>query len=155
MLDIKAITSEGEELDIIRRFFKDYQAELEVDLCFQQFDAELLDPLKKYAPPSGALFLATWNNEVAGCIALQDLGHKVCEMKRLYVKPSFRKHRIGEALALRLLHTAKGLGYTTMRLDTLQKLQPAIKLYQKLGFHKANAYYQNPNADVVYMEKTL
>jgi putative acetyltransferase len=155
MLEIKAITSAGEELDIIRQFFKDYQAELAVDLCFQRFDAELLNPLKKYAPPSGALFLASWNREVAGCIALQDLGNRVCEMKRLYVRPPFRKHKIGEALVLQLLQTARELGYTTMKLDTLQKLQPAIMLYQKLGFHKTNAYYQNPNADVVYMEKML
>jgi ribosomal protein S18 acetylase RimI-like enzyme len=155
MLTIKAITTEGEELGIIRSLFRDYQHELNEDLCFQSFDDELQHPLNKYAPPKGALFLAYWNNDVAGCIALQDIGRGNCEMKRLYVKPSLRKHKIGEALAIKILHTAKSLGYSTMKLDTLQKLQPAIRLYKKLGFTETDSYYNNPIVEVVYMEKNL
>jgi ribosomal protein S18 acetylase RimI-like enzyme len=155
MLTIQSIIAEGKELDLIRELFTNYQKELDEDLCFQSFDAELQNPLKKYAPPKGTLFLACWNNEVAGCIALQDLEGGVCEMKRLYVKPDFRKHKIGEALTLHLLKTAKDIGYTTMKLDTLQKLQPAIQLYKKLGFIETTAYYPNPIIGVVYMEKSL
>jgi len=155
MLKIKAVTQEGKGLDIIRELFSSYQKELGEDLCFQSFDAELLDPLKKYGPPRGVLFLAYWNDQVAGCIALQDIGDAACEMKRLYVTPELRKHKIGEALAGHLLNTAKQLGYNVMKLDTLQKLQPAIRLYQKLGFNITTAYYKNPIAEVVYMEKVL
>jgi putative acetyltransferase len=155
MLQIKAITAGGEELNIIRQLFADYQEELNEDLCFQRFDDELENPLKKYSPPKGGLFLAYWNNEIAGCIALQDIEDGNCEMKRLYVKPNFRQHKIGEALAVRSIRAAKELGYTVMKLDTLQKLQPAIRLYKKLGFIETTAYYQNPIAGVVYMEITL
>lgn len=155
MLHIKAITAEGKELEIIRELFADYQKELDEDLCFQSFEAELDDPLAKYAPPEGALFLAYWNDDVAGCIALQYLDEGVCEMKRLYVKPDFRKHRIGEALSLHLMSVAKALGYHTMKLDTLQKLQAAIHLYKKIGFEQTAAYYANPIAGVVYMQKSL
>jgi putative acetyltransferase len=155
MLQIKAITAEGKELDIIRRLFADYQSELNEDLCFQSFEDELRDPLKKYGPPKGALFLAYWNNEVAGCVALHDMGNAVCEMKRLYVKPPFRKNQVGRALAVLILDTAREKGFQTMKLDTLQKLQPAIKLYEQLGFHETTAYYENPINGVVYMEKEL
>lgn len=155
MLMIRSITTEGKELDLIRELFADYQKELDEDLCFQSFDTELQNPLKKYSPPKGALFLAYWIDEAAGCIALQDLGQNVCEMKRLYVKPDFRKHKIGDALTVRLLEIASVIGNKTMKLDTLQKLQPAITLYKKLGFTETTAYYPNPISGVVYMEKSL
>ena len=82
---------------------------------------------------------------------LQEEG--VCEMKRLYVRPPFRKHKIGKAMVEQLMKDGKRLGYTTMKLDTLQKLQPAIALYKQYGFTETTAYYENPLPGVVYMEK--
>lgn len=161
MLHIKPITEEGVELDIIRQLFRDYEKELDENLCFQSFEAELKEPLKKYGPPSGDLLLAYWeyepgNIQVAGCIALTKMNEEgACEMKRLYVKPAFRKNKIGKILVEKLLHSAKEKGYTTMRLDTLTKLQPAISLYENYGFKNISAYYHNPLPGVVYMEKEL
>lgn len=153
MIQIKAVISEGIELNIIRVLFSEYQQELNEDLCFQSFETELQDPFTKYK--SGAILLAYWNNKVAGCIALQELDDGACEMKRLYVKPSFRKHKIGEGLSVKLMEMAKRSGYKIMKLDTLQKLQPAIALYKKLGFEETTAYYDNPIKHVVYMQKIL
>jgi ribosomal protein S18 acetylase RimI-like enzyme len=76
-------------------------------------------------------------------------------MKRLYVRPSYRKHKIGKALVVQLITDAKQMGYTKMKLDTLQKLQPALQLYQKMGFSQTTPYYHNPISTVVYMEKEL
>jgi ribosomal protein S18 acetylase RimI-like enzyme len=42
-----------------------------------------------------------------------------------------------------------------MRLDTLDTMTPAIKLYSNNGFYTIDAYYHNPNEGVVYMEKSL
>ncbi len=155
MVTIVQITENGEALDAAIQLFKDYAAELNADLCFQSFDAELTDPLKKYGPPSGALFLAYYNQLPVGCIALQPLSDGSCEMKHLYVQPTHRKHKIAEALVQQLLTTAKSLGYNTMKLDTLDRLQPAIHLYKKFGFTETTAYYANPLPEVVYMEKQL
>ena len=76
-------------------------------------------------------------------------------MKRLYVKPAFRKNKIGRVLVEELLVSAKEKNYEKMRLDTFLKLQPAIHLYQEFGFKNISAYYHNPLPDVVYMEKQL
>jgi ribosomal protein S18 acetylase RimI-like enzyme len=54
-----------------------------------------------------------------------------------------------------LLNEAKKTGYKKMVLDTLERLQPAIRLYCKHGFINTSAYYENPLANVVYMEKVL
>jgi len=156
MLTIHQIITESDELNFIRTLFSEYSDELQEDLCFQSFDEELQNPLKKYGEPNGCLLLAYWNNEAAGCIALQPLQQQgVCEMKRLYVRPAYRKHKIGEELVKALLLKAVEKGYQKMLLDTLERLQPAIKLYAKYGFVNTSAYYQNPLPNVVYMEKVL
>ncbi|MFN3665905.1 MAG: GNAT family N-acetyltransferase [Sediminibacterium sp.] len=156
MLFIDKISVNSAALETVRQLFLEYAEELQENLCFQSFDAEVKDPLKKYGPPNGAIFLAYWNEEAVGCIALQPLDVEgVCEMKRLYVKPAFRKYGIGRALVEQLLDAAKTIGYTKMRLDTLDRLQPAIKLYEQYGFKVINAYYENPLPGVVYMECEL
>jgi len=156
MLRIKHIIEEGKELDIIRDLFREYEKELDEDICFQSFDEELKNPLKKYGPPSGDLVLAYWEDEIAGCIALTKMNEaEACEMKRLYVKPSFRKNKIGRLLVEDLLSSAKEKKYKKMRLDTFLKLQAAVHLYQQFGFENISPYYNNPLPGVVYMEKTL
>ena len=156
MFRVEAIEQEGERLHIIRQLFSDYAKELNENLCFQSFDKELENPLLKYGPPLGSLLLGTWNGEIAACIALTPLKEdKTCEMKRLYVVPGYRKLGIGRLLVDEILKTAERIGYHTMKLDTLEKLQPAIKLYESYGFEHTTPYYTNPIGGVVYMSKTL
>lgn len=156
MLDIQKITTEGPALESIKSLFKAYLGELNEDLCFQSFDTEIDNPLYKYSAPTGALFIAFYNGVPVGCIALQPLQEAhTCEMKRLYVEPQYRNLKIGDALVKILIQEAQSLGYATMKLDTLERLQAAIQLYQKFGFETVTAYYDNPLPSVVYMEKKL
>ena len=156
MLRIKPIIEEGSELDAVRELFREYEKELDEDICFQSFEEELKDPLRKYGPPSGDLMLAYWEDEVAGCIALTKMkDESACEMKRLFVRPHFRKNKIGKILVEDLLTSAKEKNYRIMRLDTFDKLQPAIHLYRQYGFQNISAYYDNPLTGVVYMQKEL
>jgi len=156
MLEIQKVTTEGPVLESIKTLFKAYLLELNEDLCFQSFDSEIDNPLYKYSAPTGALFIATYHAIPVGCIALQPLQDAgTCEMKRLYVDPGYRNLKIGEALVNALLQEAIVLDYTLMKLDTLERLQAAIKLYQKFGFETVTAYYDNPLPSVVYMQKKL
>ena len=155
MLSVERIQDEN-CLAEIRKLFKEYLEELNENLCFQSTDEELVWPLKKYGPPHGSLIIAYWKNAPAGCIALQPLKEEgVCEMKRMYVRTNFRKHGIENKLIEELLNDAKRMGYKTMVLDTLERLQPAINLYSKHGFVSTSAYYKNPLPNVVYMVKVL
>ncbi len=155
MLTIQNVISQSTELNIVQNLFAEYAAELNENLCFQSFDTELADPLKKYGPPAGSILLAYYNGQPAGCVALQPLPDKSCEMKRLFTRPNFRGIGVGEFLVAAIVANAKELGYATMVLDTLQRLQPAIKLYEKFGFTNTSAYYKNPLPNVVYMQKQL
>lgn len=156
MLQIKPAENSPPDLVLIKTMFREYAAQLNVDLGFQNFDQELEDPFINYGPPSGALLVAYINNEPAGCIAFKKINDAgVCEMKRLYVRPVFRNLGIGEALVEALLKQAINKGYTSMVLDTLERLRPALLLYKKYGFKETAAYYQNPLPGVVYMQKIL
>jgi ribosomal protein S18 acetylase RimI-like enzyme len=156
MLTIFRIDKDSDEMEIVRQLFKEYSNSLNENLSFQSFDEELENPLKKYGEPKGCLLLAFWNNEAAGCIALQPLKQKgVCEMKRLFVRNEYRNKGIGDELINELLKEATKKGYQKMVLDTLERLQPARRLYIKYGFVNTSPYYENPLADVVYMEKSL
>jgi putative acetyltransferase len=155
MIRIEMIEQGNEHLPAVKALFVEYANELGADLTFQKFDAELENPFLKYGPPTGCLFLAFNAEKIAGCIALQQIDRSTCEMKRMFVKPTFRNGGIGDALVKAIIHSAKEKCYERMVLDTLDRLQPAIKLYKRYGFKETTAYYANPLAGVVYMELNL
>ena len=144
------------DLDDVRALFREYEAWLGHDLCFQGFEEELAALPGKYARPKGRLLLAEVDGRLAGVIALRESGPGVCEMKRLFVREFARGQHVGRALAERLVAEAKGLGYRAMRLDTMPgQMGPANALYESLGFRDIPAYYANPIPDVRYMELDL
>jgi len=142
-------------LDIVRGLFRDYVSALGVSLDFQDFDAELAGLPGDYAPPRGRLLLAWQSQEPIGCVALRPLGQGICEMKRLYLKPSARQTGLGIQLAQRICAEARAAGYERMRLDTLSTMTAALRLYRSLGFRAIAPYYYNPIPGAVYLELDL
>ncbi len=146
----------AEDITQARELFKEYEAWLEVDLCFQSFEKELAELPGKYAPPNGRLLLAIDNGKVAGCAALRKIGDGVCEIKRLFLRPGFRGRGLGRMLAGAIIREAKQIGYERMRLDTLPpKMNDAIALYRSLGFKQIESYYDNPVPGAKFMELDL
>lgn len=138
-----------------RRLFLEYAQSLDFDLCFQDFDAELAALPGKYAAPQGCLLLAVVDGRTAGVVGLRPLKDGVCEMKRLYVRPSFRGHALGRHLAVAAVDAAREIGYAMMRLDTLPDMRAARVIYDFLGFVEGPAYYRNPLDGVSYLELDL
>ena len=146
-------------IDAAREIFLDYARSLSVDLCFQNFEAELATLPGDYAPPEGRLLLAWVDHELAGCGALRGLADtdyaNACEMKRLYVRPGFRGFGLGRMLAQSLLDEARSAGYSVMLLDTLDEMEAARELYASLGFEEIPPYYFNPIAGAHYLKAEL
>jgi putative acetyltransferase len=101
------------------------------------------------------VLLGYWDGEICACGAMQDLGSGICELKRIYVRPAFRRRGIARSISEYLLGRAVGIGYQRARLDTLRRLVGAVDLYGSLGFGEIEPYNYNPEADIVYMERAL
>jgi GNAT superfamily N-acetyltransferase len=146
----------ADEVEMARSLFREYEAWLGLDLCFQGFEAELDELPGLYAPPDGRLYLAYVDGEPSGCIAMRKLEEGICEMKRLYLRESARGSGIGNELISIVLEDAREIGYTKMRLDTYPpKMAKAVVLYESHGFRPTEPYYNNPNPETLFMELEL
>jgi len=144
------------QIDAARALFREYESWLGLDLCFQGFEEELRSLPGKYEPPDGRLYLAYFDDDPAGCIAMRKLEPEICEMKRLFVRGSFRGQRIGNELIGKIIDEARDAGYGKMRLDTYPaKMGKAVDLYRSHGFHEIAPYYDNPHEGVLFMELVL
>lgn len=170
---------EPHEIEATRSIFQDYAASLNIDLCFQGFEAEVRCLPGEYAEPRGALILALVpkvganshddcpalplssgrSAHVAGCCALRPLDSadypNAAEMKRLYVRPAFRGLGLGRQLVEGVLDAARGAGYACVLLDTLDDMESARTLYEDLGFVEVPPYYHNPIAGSHYLKVDL
>jgi putative acetyltransferase len=158
--DIRLVCPDTPELlDATREIFREYAASLDVDLCFQNFEAELATLPGEYEPPGGCLLLAFVDSELAGCGAMRPLPDadyaNACEMKRLFVRPAFRRFGLGRVLAQALLDEAQRAGYSEMLLDTLDDMEAARGLYATLGFEEVPPYYFNPIPGAHYLKASL
>ncbi len=155
---VEAVTAgDAQKLESVRTLFREYESVLGVSLCFQSFEDELASLPGKYSPDKrGDLLLASDENEIAaGCVAIYEMEANVCELKRLFVREQFQGRGLGRKLTQVATDKAIGLGYQTMVLDTLARLEPACQLYRSLGFQQTRPYNENPHDDVLYFRKSL
>lgn len=142
-----------------RQLFEEYASSISVDLCFQDFARELAQLPGDYAAPRGVLMVCTVDGVDAGCCAMRPLDAadypNACEMKRLYVRPSFRGLGLGRRLAEAILDAARMAGYDCILLDTLDDMESARALYAELGFSEIPPYYYNPIAGAHYLKADL
>jgi ribosomal protein S18 acetylase RimI-like enzyme len=141
----------ADDLTIVRALITEYANSLGVDLSFQNLDHELATLDTFYEQ----ILVARDEQKAAGCVALRRIDNEICEMKRLYVRPSFRGHDLGRRLAECIIEEARQRGYKRMRLDTLPTMTAAIPLYGSLGFIEIEPYRFNPVEGTRFMELVL
>jgi len=154
MLEIIEASSE-KSIEHARELFIEYADYIGFDLEFQNFDNEVKMLPKDYAPPKGCILLAFFKKDLAGCVALRPYKDKICEMKRLYVRQTYRGKGIGKALSKKIIEKAKIISFTHMRLDTLPYMKEAITIYLSLGFKEIKPYRYNPIEDAKFFELDL
>jgi molybdopterin-guanine dinucleotide biosynthesis protein A/GNAT superfamily N-acetyltransferase len=98
-----------------------------------ELDSDLDDPAGKYV----ALWIASAGGEVAGAVALRDLGDGVYELKRMYLRSAHRGRGVGKRLLATALDWARANGVRVVRLDTTERMVAARRLYEAAGFVRA------------------
>jgi putative acetyltransferase len=124
-----------------RLLFGEYQRDLGISLDFQGFDDELRALPGAYAAPGGALLIAWSEGKLAGCVAMRPCGADEAEIKRLYVRPTWRGMGLAERLVEALEARARDAGYRALRLDTLASMAAAMRLYARRGFVETPPYH--------------
>ncbi|MCR5089723.1 MAG: GNAT family N-acetyltransferase [Oscillospiraceae bacterium] len=148
--------------DEVRALFSEYtQMLIEGDPVFEEFlaiqnyDDELKKLHVKYGLPGGRLYLARSGGAVAGCIALHKLDDTHAEIKRLYVRPQYRRHHIASLLVEQVLQDARDIGYDYIQLDTLPFLTGALRLYESFGFTRFECENNSPMKESIFMKLDL
>jgi len=137
----------ADDVELVRTLFREYAGSLGVDLSFQGFEEEVA------ALPEGYDVILVAGDE--GCVGVRPFAEGVCEMKRLYVRPSARGSGLGRTLAIAAVEQARTRGYERMRLDTMPMMGAAQSLYASLGFVEIPPYRHNPVAGTRFMELDL
>jgi len=112
--------------------------------------------LQYISDPESCILLAYSDSTPAGCILYRPLPHMVSagEVKRLYVRPAFRRRGIAERLLEALEQFASGRDAEWLYLDTTDELQAAISFYERHGYARCERYNDNPQA-TIFMRKKL
>lgn len=105
--------------------------------------------------PLSLWLVAVDGDEVAGYIGSQAvLGE--ADMMNLAVSPEYRRQGIGEALTARLTEDLTRQEVNSLTLEVRASNQPAIRLYEKLGFTQVGrrrGYYEKPKEDALILRK--
>jgi ribosomal protein S18 acetylase RimI-like enzyme len=128
---------------------------LGIDLAYMNLPDEFAKMPMMYGANEGAFFYALDNKEIVGCVGVRRVEDEIAELKRLYVRDSYRGYKIGVTLLEKALESARNLGYKKIRLDVIPSLQKAKELYISYGFYQITPYFSNPVAGTTYMEKLL
>jgi GNAT superfamily N-acetyltransferase len=157
-----------EDRALIRELFWEYlewanrrlNEEYDIDFDIESMLERDMSKLEVFLPPYGRMLLAIEGATAAGIACMRRIGKDTGEIKRMYVRPEFRRRGIGRALVEALIAEAQGIGYTTMRLDSTGFMAAAHSLYRSMGFREIEPY---PESEIplqfqqhwVFMERQL
>jgi len=118
----------------------------------------LADPEGTILDSGGKIFFAVRHGEAVGCCALLAMRPGEFEVVKMAVTESCQRIGAGRRLLEKTIAEARACGATRLYLETNIKLQPAIRLYESLGFRHLpservpNSPYARAN---VFMELLL
>jgi DNA-binding MarR family transcriptional regulator/N-acetylglutamate synthase-like GNAT family acetyltransferase len=123
-----------------QQVFKDLNREwISTYFKMEEADYKSLDNPDEYILKKGGhIFVALYKNEPLGVCALIKMNDAKYdyELAKMAVSPEAQGKNLGYVLGQAIIDKAKSLGASNLYLESNTILQPAISLYQKLGFQK-------------------
>jgi putative acetyltransferase len=143
------------EIAAVGDLWREYWESFGLPMDFQGFGEELRGLPGLYGSAGGLLLLAICKDEPAGTIALRRLDARAGEVKRLFLRPKYRRRGLGRRLLEAVMERGITLGYEILYADTLPSMADALSLYQRAGFERIEAYSSNPTPGAIYMKREL
>jgi GNAT superfamily N-acetyltransferase len=103
---------------------------------------DFVEELPKYTYPDGILKLIEHKGEFIGIGGFKRTNDTVCELKRMFIRESYRGKNLGEQLLRSLVKTAEEYGYEEMRLESARFMINAHALYSSHGFNEIEIYQE-------------
>jgi putative acetyltransferase len=129
------------EIEALRAMLREYltwaftiDSDSDIAPTFRDLDEELAGLPGVFAPPTGGLFVALVDGEMAGCVALRQVDERTGELKRMYVRPAFRGRQLGKRLLAALIDQARAYHYDRVILDSHVTMTAAHRIYREAGF---------------------
>jgi putative acetyltransferase len=99
-----------------------------------------------------AFFVIRHDRVAAGCGGVQLFGPAYGEVKRMYVRPPFRRLGLGKLMVRHLAAYAREHGVGLLRLETGIYQQEAIGLYERMGFRRVAPFgaYRDDHLSMFY-----
>jgi putative acetyltransferase len=97
-------------------------------------EKQLAEPRKHFIDCGGQIFVALHRGDVIGTCAVTPAGGGALELAKLTVAPEFRGQGVARHLVERCIAYARERGARRMMLVSNSQLQPALRLYESLGF---------------------
>jgi GNAT superfamily N-acetyltransferase len=85
-------------------------------------------------------FLLRHHGQAAGCAGLKFVGSEFAELKRMYVRPTFRGQGFGKQLLTHLAAHVLSKQINVLRLETGIHQHAAIALYERFGFQRITPF---------------
>ena len=102
--------------------------------------------LDEMLPPDGRLALArNENGGLVGCGTLRRIRPDAVEMKRMFVRPEARGHKVGQRLFEMRIAEARRMGCRAIYADTAKGNRPMLSMYERYGFRYISRYPENAN----------
>ncbi len=122
---------------------------IEEFFAIEDHDREMLDNPNEYIiNDGGQIFIALFEGEIVGTVALLRVGEDSFELAKMAVSSKYRGLKIGDKLMSACLEYAKKVDKTNVFTLKSQNLIPAITLYKKFGFREIpldpRTLYQEP-----------
>ena len=114
-------------------------------------DADIKDIESSYFGRGGTfLVLETEDGSVVGAYGLYPLEGKTCELRKMYLRKTYRGKGLGRLLMNDALAKARQLGFRKMVLETASVLKEAIALYKSCGFVEYKPDHLSSRCDQAY-----
>lgn len=140
--------------EAVRRLHDEALHDVGAHLGEGPWDEDLGRIESEYLHDGGEFLVGELDGRLVAMGALKRDSEKQAELKRMRVDPAMQRRGLGRKMLEELEDRARGLGYSTLHLDTAVQQTAAHRLYASSGYRETGRGRIGP-FDCVFYEKEL